>query len=95
MSSSDDSDEIATRFDALTHIRHFETVFHNFYNLNIYDWVVFLIADNCATNQKPLIGCSSRKLNLQVQVMLKEDIVMKTMLREINEAMTACKNGLK
>lgn len=27
--------------------------------------------------------------------MLREDIIMKTMLRDINEAMTACKNGLK
>ncbi len=62
--SEDNENREATNFSATAHMRHFESIFYRILNINIHDWAVFLIEDNCALNQSianlievPLIGC--------------------------------------
>jgi hypothetical protein len=50
----DDSmnDTIAASFTAQVHVKHFKTVFNDYYRLDLSDWAKAAIADNAATNHK-------------------------------------------
>ncbi len=40
-----DHDDEATEFNASTPIRHFETIFYDIFNVNIYGWLAGLIGE--------------------------------------------------
>ncbi len=68
-----------TAFNSGTHIYFFKEVFH-FYGLDFETWTLCLIADNKTTNHriskligKPIVGCNSHKLNLEVNHMCEQE----------------------
>ncbi len=67
----------AVDFSAKAHVEHFKSVFLSFYSIDLPEWVVCAIANNCSTNHAigrllnvPFIGYRSHKLNLQVEQMV-------------------------
>lgn len=64
--------------------------------------MVFLISDNCSTNNKmardslkPLIGCLSHKLHLQVNKMVSENAQLGAQLALVHETMVSSSNSIK
>jgi len=68
-----------TSFDAQTHAAHIEQTFES-YGVDSKSWLVCQVADNCTLNrclarvlQVRHVGCSSHKLNLEIEAMALED----------------------
>lgn len=96
-----DNDAEATSFDAETHVRQLEDVFE-FYNTNVYDWVLCSIADNCQVNKViarklsvPHVGCMSHRLNSEMQLMISSHGVLNRTVDSIHQTMANCRRRLR
>lgn len=90
------------RFTAEKHEEHIRNIMHNYYGKITEAWAVASIADNAAVCQKlarllglPHVGCTNHKLNLEVQLMCRDetDPIFGT-LESVHETMHACKTKL-
>lgn len=88
-------------FNATTHLSFFRDNFQ-FFGQDFNDWCVCLISDNCKTNMKiasdcgkPMIGCYSHKLNLEVNRMINSTSDLDETLESIHDTMSAAKSRLK
>lgn len=87
----------AETFNAATHIKFMEDNL-SYFGCKFEEWVVCLISDNCSTNRKissdtskPLVGCMSHKLNLQVNSMFKSSAELQKQFATVHETMCAAK----
>ncbi len=78
---ADEGDDTVT-FSAKVHGHFFEDIF-SFYGVNVHEWVVCELADNCIRNkctadflEIPHVGSNNHKLNLEVRHMMGVDITM-------------------
>lgn len=90
----------AITFDAESHIRQLEHVFH-YFHVDVHVWAVCQIADSCSLNKciaermkKPHIGCCNHKLALQVNRMVSAPAYERT-LDMIRTVMRKCKSSIK
>lgn len=88
-------------FNARTHLSFFRDNFQ-FFGQRFDEWCVCVITDNCSTNRKiatdcgkPMIGCYSHKLNLEVNLMIKNMRDLDKTITCIHETMRAAKAKLK
>jgi hypothetical protein len=80
----------ASTFDAWTMKEHFENLLLQFYNVNVYDWVKAIIADNAQVNIKlcnllhvPHIGCRNHLLALDLKDSIAEDQVLNDLIDRV------------
>ena len=73
-----------------------------FFGQDFDDWCVCFIYDDCNTNRriasdlrKPMVGCYSRKLILEITSMIKETSDLSATLESNHETMRAAKSKLK
>ena len=97
---SDDMNETIS-FNAETHLSFFRDNFE-FFGQTFDNWCICLISDNCNTNKKiasdcgkPMVGCYSHKLNLEVTRMISSTPDLKDTLASVHETMSAAKSKLK
>lgn len=90
----------AITFDAESHIRQLEHVFH-YFHVNVHDWAVCQIGDSCSLMkciaermQKPHVGCCNHKLALDVKSMVSAPAYQRT-LDTIRTVMRKCKSSIK
>ncbi|GFH44601.1 hypothetical protein CTEN210_01075 [Chaetoceros tenuissimus] len=95
----DDDDVIAADFNAELHAKHFRAVLDQFYDINIDDWCMCVIADNTSTNRKtarllglPHIGCLNHLLNLDINDWVKEDASLSELVEHLRKVMKEAKN---
>lgn len=86
-----EDDDESSSFEAVNHVRHFESVFR-FYDVDVHDWKLCSIADNCAVNKRleRLLDVShavimAHKKNLEVHRMVSNDVVVQKMIESIHE----------
>ena len=98
--SRNNADE-ATDFSAATHVRQFEDVF-KYFGINIHEWAVCTIADNCRINLKiaelmeiPHVGCTNHKLNLEVNRMVAYDKAMSRAIDLIHDTMKTSRQRIR
>jgi hypothetical protein len=89
------------KFNAETHIRHFETIFHHC-GADCHKWSVCNVGNDCSTNRRaadiadtPHVGCKNHKLNLEVNKMMREVPDTEEAVDKIHDIMKACKRRLK
>ena len=92
-----DNEAEAETFNAATHIQFMKDNMV-FFGCTFEEWVVFLIKDNCSTNRKisvdtskPLVGCLSHKLNLQVNKMIRCMPDLNRQIETVHKSMSAAK----
>lgn len=91
----------AVEFSAATHVKHIHDMFR-FYDVDVKDWVVCQVADNCRVNKKvalllgiPHVGCKSHLLNLEVNFMVRMVPDLEKTLDSIHQTMLQCKQRLR
>eukprot|EP00171_Calliarthron_tuberculosum_P001364 IDg1364t1 len=90
-SSEDDNDAAeATTFNTESHLKFFKDTFDVF-QLSFSKWCLALISDNTSTNikisrkaNKPMIGCSSHRLNLEVNAMVKNSVELSRVIDKVH-----------
>ncbi len=89
-----------TEFNSTADVRQLESVF-NYFHLNVYEWAVCQIADNCSTNRRiaklmelPHVGCLSHKLHLDINDMITKDKRLETVIESIHRTIKSCKTSL-
>jgi len=97
----DEENYEATEFDAVTHVRQLEDIFH-IYGINFHEWMLCFIADNAPVNKRiaklievPHVGCLSHKLNLEVNLMVENDKSLSNSISSIATTMKNCKTRIK
>ena len=87
----------ATTFNAVTHVAFFNDIFQ-FFGQSFDQWCVCLIGDNCSTHVKvselcgrPLVGCASHKLNLEVNGMINRCPQLNETLKNIHNVMMSAR----
>ncbi len=98
VSEDGDVEKESRHFDAETHLEFIEEVFQ-FYNLNLFEWVVCLICDNASINRhlarissKPSVRFCSHKLNLEVNSMFSKDVTLKDTLSSVSATMKSARH---
>lgn len=94
-SDPDFNDEEATKFAADAHIHHIRDIFP-FYKGSLAGWALCQISDNCPTNKSiaakpgiPHVGCLSNKLHLEMKAMIRNDVMLRSLLDDIGSTMKA------
>ena len=94
--------EVTSNFTAETHAKHFETVFKDYYGIQVRDWAKASIADNCKVNLKvakllgiPHVGCCNHKLNLDMNDWIDSNTRMRESMDHIADVMKKAKTKLK
>ena len=89
-----------TEFNSTAHVRQLESVF-NCFHLNVYEWAVCQIADNCSTNRRvaelmklPHVGCLSHELHLDINGIVTKDKRLETVIESIHRTMKSSKTSL-
>ena len=92
-------DKEATTLDAECRIKLFRENFA-FYKATFDSWCKYLISENAAVNgriacisRKPMIGCISHKLNLDVNAMTKSDQSLSPVIEYVHEAMKSARSS--
>lgn len=93
--------ETAVNFNADTHVHFLKKTFDS-YNIDMENWVVASIADNCSTNKCvsdlfniPHISFNSHKINLEVNKIIDTTQSFKNTIDSIHNTMKSCKVKLK
>ncbi len=89
-----------TEFNSTAHVCQLESVF-NYFHLNVCEWAVCQVADNCSTNRRiaelmelPRVGCLSHKLHLDINDMITKEKRLETVIVSIHRTMKSCKTSL-
>ena len=90
----------ATSFNAKVHLKFIKTVF--FYKLSVKDLCLCLIGDNAITNLRvakpsalPHVGCSSDKLNLELNAIFDSHFDLKSTMDLVGETIVSARPNLK
>ncbi len=72
------------------------------YGVNVHEWTICAIADNCSTNQLIAnimdvlqVSCASHRSHLEVKKMINNDRRLSEIIESIHETMRSCKSRLK
>eukprot|EP00171_Calliarthron_tuberculosum_P002072 IDg2072t1 len=91
----------STKFNAEVHIDFFREVF-KFHKLDFDQWCVCLLGDNAAVNlrmarliNKPFVGCSNHKLNLDVNDMVRSSRDLSATIERVHSIMKHVKSSLR
>lgn len=91
----------STKFSAEVHIEYFREAF-KFHNLDFDKWCVCLLGDNASVNlrmsrliNKPFVGCSNHKLNLDVNDMVRNSRDLSATIDNVHNIMKHVKSRLK
>lgn len=94
-------DAETTSFDSQTHAEHIRSIF-SLYSIPISSWLICQVTDNCNVNglisellSIPHVGCSSHKLNLEVETMVQADQNLKSCLELVHTTMTDVRGKLR
>ena len=97
----DEEEQETVAFNADTHLSFFRDNFE-FFGQDFDKWCLCPISDNCNTNKsiasksgRPMVGCYSHKLNLEVNRMIKSTNELQDTINSVQETMAAAKSKLK
>lgn len=92
-SESETTSEEATESNAQAHLHYFREVFP-YFEQEFDSWSVCLVAENASVNkkiaricEKPMIGCMSHRLNLDINDMVETDDDLAHVLEKVNGKM--------
>jgi hypothetical protein len=99
--NKDDSNQESTDFNAVAHHKRLQFVFEQ-YNIDIREWLLCQIADNCATNLELAdllkvthVGCYSRKYNNYIKDMIAGTVNLKNFLDKVQKLLTEACSSIK
>ena len=93
--------EETAKFTAECHVNFFQETFE-FYDIDLRQWIKASIADNTKTNLKiarslgvPHVGCNNHKLNLDVELWVKNTAQLQHTIDDVHATMLSAKSKLK
>ena len=94
-------DSETIEFDAGTYTEHIKNIF-GIYSIVFDEWCISQTADNCNLNHSIAsklniahVGCSSHKLNLDIEEMVRRDVQLKQCIESVHKTMSDCKTKIR
>ena len=91
----------AVTFNAETHVKFFRETF-DVYGIDLDSWCLCIIADNAKVKfkiarilQKPIVGCASHKLNLEINYMVRNTSPLNIVILAVHDVIKYVKTRLR